>query len=158
MASFYNETSTTGFDAQTFTAQTSGTRSKTRESSQASFIGQFSTYDVVGLNTTQIGPMKEAIRKYVDDVYEHLKNVKVTTEPSIALKGTGMEEAVKTYIANVVAYCEALCSNLLAFNDKLTKVEEAWRNSDKNMSSKVAAGESDLSAATSTYTEQFSGK
>lgn len=155
MANFNNEVSTSGFDAQSYASETARTRNQTRESSNAGWITANSSYDVVGLNTTKIGDMKTAIDNYVNDVYEHLKNVKVDTDPSVALKGTGMEEAVKSYVAKVVEYCEALCSNLLAFNDKLTKVEEAWRASDKNMSSKVTAGEGDVSAATSTYTEQF---
>lgn len=115
-------------------------------------------YDVVGINTSMIPQMRQAIRTYVDRVYAQLDKVQANTDPTIALKGTGMENAVTEYVENVVKYCKALCSNLLAFSDKLVKVEEAWRTSDQNMSSKVNSGSSELnSAAGQTYTEQFMG-
>lgn len=115
-------------------------------------------YDVVGINTSMIPQMRQAIRTYVDRVYAQLDKVQTNTDPTIALKGTGMENAVTEYVENVVKYCKALCSNLLAFSDKLVKVEEAWRTSDQNMSSKVNSGSSELnSAAGQTYTEKFMG-
>lgn len=168
MASFMNEASQTGFDAQNYASSTASARSATRSGSglvkgSNGFLGigakagniASSNYSVVGINTKQIPEMRNAIRNYVNDIQEHLAQIKVSTDPSIALKGTGMEQAVKDYIAKVVNYCNALCSNLLAFSDKLAKVEAAWLSSDLNMSSTVNGASSDLESASQSYQEQF---
>ena len=169
MASFMNTASQSSFDAESYAQQVASNRNSQRSGSGVSGDSGFAfwktkgnassnSYSVVGINTAKIPEMRQAIRTYVDNIEEHLKGVRVNTDPTIALRGTGMENAVKEYIALVVNYCEALCTNLLAFSDKLAKVEEAWKNSDTNMSSTINSASSDLSgAANSTYTEQFMG-
>lgn len=154
MANFNTNTTQSGFNAETYTQQMVRARQGQRDDVSNKF--GFSSYDVVGINTTKIPAMRAAIRDYVEKVYDHLHQIQTTTDPSVALKGTGMEDAVKDYVKNVVEYCTSLCSNLLAFSDKLVKVEEAWKNSDMNMSSKVNTGTSGLSsAAGQRYEEQF---
>lgn len=162
MASFMNEASQSSFDAQSYANGVTTSREKTRSGSGLSngFFGiggnvASSSYDVVGIDTKQIPDMQKAINTYVNEVQEHLSQVKVTTEPSVALKGTEMEIAVKEYVAKVVEYCNALCSNLLAFSDKLYKVQQAWENSDANMSKTINGGAGELNSASQTYTEQY---
>ena len=162
MATLQTTATQTEFDATMYANDVAQTRNSQREwaatGSKGGFMSWFnnSNYSVVGINTARIPEMRTAIRNYVERINEHLGNIKTTTDPTIALKGTGMEEAVKTYIGEVVDYCTALCSNLLAFSDKLAKVEEAWRASDTNMSSSVNGASSGLSsAAGQTYTEKF---
>lgn len=170
MANFMNQATTSGFDAESYARGAASSRQATRDSSglrQGSngFFGigakqgnvAESSYSVVGINTTMIPQMRTEIRNYVQAIQDHLNNVKVQTDPTVALKGTGMEQAVKEYIAKVVAYCNALCSNLLAFSDKLAKVQAAWEASDMNMSSTVNSGSSDLDSASTVYEEQNVG-
>lgn len=157
MSKFYNsEVSSAEMPTGSIFSNVINQRNSQREAGTGTFNS--GDYDVVGINTSMIPQMRQAIREYVDKINEYLNQVQANTDPSIALKGTGMEQAVKEYIQNVVKYCQVLCSNLLVFSDKLVKVEEAWRTSDQNMTNKVNFGSSELnSAAGQTYTEQFMG-
>lgn len=114
-----------------------------------------STYDVVGINVNQVPNMKNAIDNYVDAVKEYLSGINTKLNTQQAIKGTGMEEAVSQYIDDVVKYCKAVCSNLLAFSDKLTAVQKAWETSDTNMSNTIKGASSDVNAAATEYSKQF---
>lgn len=157
MANFRTTTNQTNFDARTFATDVANARNRQRESySGNGTFSQIGGYDVVGINTKGIPEIRLAIKNYVQKIEDHLSRIKVTADPTIALKGTGMEDAVRQYISKVVDYCTSLCTNLLAFNDKLAKVEEAWQTSDVNMASNVNGATGDLSSAASQrYTEKF---
>lgn len=164
MASFLTSATQSGFDAQTYVSQVSQSRNQNREGfyrkdyhggSVKPNQAYTSSYDVVGISTKQIPEMRQAIRNYVDNVNQYLSGVQSELDPTIALKGTGMEAAVTDYIASVVKYCQGICSNLLAFSDKLAKVEEAWRSSDANMSNTINGATTGVNSAGQFYQEQF---
>lgn len=110
---------------------------------------------LVGIDVTQIPTMKAAIRTYVEDIDKTLSEFGNNAETNVTegLKGTGMEVMVAEYINNVALYCKALTSQLLAFNDQLSYVEEAWSSADNNFTSTVNATSGEVSSASTGYAE-----
>lgn len=165
MADWRQNAQQTGFDASQYTETMTSTRNAQRSGSGLSsgFLGiggntASSSYSVVGINTNEIPNMRLAIRNYVQRIQDHLDTINTTTDPTVALKGTGIETAVQEYIVSVAKYCKALSSQLLAFSDKLAKVQEAWETSDMNVSSSVRGSADEVASTSSqTYTEQFMG-
>ncbi len=109
---------------------------------------------LVGIDVTQIPTMKAAIRSYVDDINKALSDFGSNAESNVkaSLRGTGMEVMVAEYINNVALYCKSLTSQLLAFNDQLSYVEEAWTTADNNFTSSVNATSGEVSSASTGYT------
>ena len=108
---------------------------------------------VVGINVGQIPAMKGAIRTYVGDIEKALAELK-NYDPQVAFKGESIVPALQGYIDAVIETCGAIVSNMLAFNDQLTEVEEAYKAKDIAASEIInQSGESTRSAYTR-YTEQ----
>ena len=155
----------TAFNAGQYTQELSQMREGQRSTSglNGGFFGiggnmASSSYSVVGINTNEIPNMRQAIRNYVQRIHEHLDTINTTTDPTVALKGTGIESSVQEYIVSVSKYCKALTSQLLAFSDKLAKVQEAWEASDANLSQTVRSSAEEAGSSSSrVYTEQFKG-
>ena len=116
---------------------------------------------VVGINIHQIDSMKAAIRTYVTNIDTALDKLN-ECDPEVAFKseedanGTnkGIVYELKEYIKAVKEACSAITSNLLAFNDQLTAVKNAYMAKDAANAQQIhSEGESTKSAYTK-YTEQ----
>ena len=96
--------------------------------------------------------MKEAVRQYVDYIYNELQNLNAYN-PEVAFKGE-YAAAMTTYIEAVKTACNAICSQMLAFNDQLTKVQEAYQAKDQATASTIKQTAESTSSAYTEYQEQ----
>jgi len=92
---------------------------------------------VVGINVNKIPDMKKAISDYCKEVDDALKNLK-NYDPKIAFKGTEIEPILVKYVEAVTEACQAVVSNLLAFNDQLDQVVAAWTAKDTANASEIS--------------------
>ena len=106
---------------------------------------------VVGINVGHIPTMKQAVRTYVDNIKSALNELE-NYNPEIAFKGE-YAEAMRTYIEAVKVACSAICSQMLAFNDQLTLVQEAYESKDANVASSIRKTADSTSSAYSEYQE-----
>ncbi len=154
--------STSSFTTNTAATDTISNRSGQRQgaanekfsSSGGGFLG--TVYTVVGLNTTQIGAMRGAIREYVNKIEGIISGVKATAEASNAFKSAdeSVETAVATYVDKVKDYCINLTSDLLAFSDKLKDVQNAWEAATGAMAENINTS-ANATATSEKYTEKF---
>lgn len=107
---------------------------------------------VVGINVQQIPTMKEAIRSYVSDIQSALGEL-VNYDPEIAFKGEHVTK-LKEYIEAIIESCNAIVSNMLAFNDELTKVQQAYQDKEAASGSAIAADAQSVSSNYTAYQEQ----
>lgn len=108
---------------------------------------------VVGINVNQIPAMKQAIREYVTSIETALKELK-NYDPEVAFKGEDIVPALKGYIDAVIETCGAIVSNMLAFNDQLTEVENAYKAKDEAAASTITSSAESTRSAYTRYTEQ----
>lgn len=92
---------------------------------------------VVGINVNAIPDMKGAISGYVEGLQSKLNELE-SMDPTVGFKGE-MTTAVKDYIDAVKTACQAVVSHMLAFNDQLTKVQEAYQTKDQELKSRITA-------------------
>lgn len=117
---------------------------------QSTVQGLFSG-DVVGIDVAQIPTMQAAIQTYVDDLQEHLAEMKANASTDEAYKGD-YASSVSDFIAAVQECCYAVISQLLAFSDQLTKIEESYRENDSSLSSDISSQADELRGAYDAYT------
>lgn len=108
---------------------------------------------VVGINVNKIPEMKTAIRSYVADIEKALSELK-NYDPTVAFKGDEIVPALQTYIEAVIETCGAIVSNMLAFNDQLTEVENAYKAKDETAASTITSSADSTRSAYTRYTEQ----
>ena len=108
---------------------------------------------VVGINVNQIPTMKSAIREYVASVETALAELK-NYDPTVAFKGEEIVPALQGYIDAVIETCGAIVSNMLAFNDQLTEVENAYKAKDTTAASTIKSSAESTRSAYTRYTEQ----
>ena len=96
-------------------------------------------YDIVGISATQIGPMRDAINTYVQNVETYLNNVLEDEKDAAhdAFRGEDAEREVKAYLDKVHTYIINLTPTLLAFSDKLADVGNAWIDAQQNIGTNV---------------------
>lgn len=107
---------------------------------------------VVGINVNHIPAMKDAVRKYVDNIKNALNELNAY-DPQVAFKGE-YAQAMTTYIEAVKTACNAICSQMLAFNDQLTKVQQAYEAKDQATASTIKQTADSTSSAYTEYQEQ----
>lgn len=108
---------------------------------------------VVGINVNQIPSMKSAITDYCNGVETALQELK-NYDPTVAFQGEETVSALKKYIEAVQEACGAIVSQLLAFNDELTKVENAYKAKDTASASAINSDASAMSNSYTRYTSQ----
>lgn len=106
---------------------------------------------VVGINVNQIDAMKQAIRNYVDNLQKTLDKLDAV-DPTVAFKGE-VTGAIIEYINAVKTACQAVVSNMLAFNDQLTKVQEAYLTKDSELKSRITADADTTRSSFKAYSE-----
>ena len=136
------------------------------------FVGQATTYgrnlinqvsgfvssqfdgDVVGLNVAGIGPMKQAIESYIKTVEDHVNQLKESNlNTDAAMKGE-FADAVKTYIATAADCCYCIVTQLRYFEDKLTDVENAYKEKSTSLASTINDSSSELKNEYTEYKAQ----
>ena len=108
---------------------------------------------VVGINVGHIPAMQQAIRDYVNAIDSALGELK-NYDPQVAFKGDEIVPALKQYIDAVKETCGAITSNMLAFNDQLTEVENAYKAKDTAAASTISSSAESTRSAYTRYTEQ----
>lgn len=106
---------------------------------------------VVGINVNQIPAMKTAVRTYVEGIQSALGEL-VNYDPEIAFKGE-YSAKLKEYIQAIIETCNAIVSHMLAFNDELTKVQQAYEAKDTASASAISADAESTRSAYTNYTE-----
>ena len=104
--------------------------------------------DTTGINGAKVPDMQAAVTDYVTKLQNHLKEVKTETSSKKAYAGA-YADSVEKYVQAICDACEAIISNLLMFNDKLTEVKEAYAARAEEIASDVAA---DTTKMGSTFT------
>lgn len=119
-------------------------------------IGGFGS-DIVGINATKVPEMQSQIRDSVSALQNKINEIDAATDQDKAFRSDDIQAAVKEYIEKVKEYCNALISDLNAFNDKLQVVREAWEKSSQSFASDqiTADKNSSFSDNTTQYQEQF---
>lgn len=107
---------------------------------------------VVGINVGHIPAMKDAVRKYVDNIKTALNELN-SYDPQVAFKGE-YSQAMTVYIEAVKTACNAICSQMLAFNDQLTKVQQAYEAKDQATASTIKQTAESTTSAYTEYQEQ----
>ena len=120
-------------------------------------IGEIGTFfknggtTVVGINVNQIPAMKAAVETYCQEINNALGTL-TNYDPTIAFKGTAIEPALKEYIDAVIEACGAIVSNMLAFNDQLTEVQNAYAAKDETSASQIKTSAESTRSSYTTYT------
>lgn len=122
------------FDAKGYTTGVSDSRSANRATSKVDLTP--GSYSVVGMKVSSVPAMQDAIENYVKAIKDHLDgiNTDVAEDANKFVKSTEVRTALDNYITSVKQYCMVLASQLIAFNDKLSDVANAWIQSSKNVS------------------------
>lgn len=107
-------------------------------------------YDMVGIVGTQVEPMRESIRTYVNDVQTVLADAIANAETGMndAFRGVDAQAAVKEYLAKVKLYVNNLVTQLLSFSDKLADVGNAWQKAQENIGATVKTSTGSFSEGT----------
>ena len=117
------------------------------------FGGITTGYDIVGINGNGIPAIRDAITAYVEAVQTYLDNALRNAQEhvSVGFRGGEAEKAVVAYLDKVREYIYNLISGLLAFNDKLNDVGNAWVQAQQNIGSNINTSTGAFSAG-SAYT------
>lgn len=113
--------------------------------------------NIVGINATKVPEMQSQIRDSVTALQNRINEIDAAADQDRAFRSEDIQTAVREYIEKVKEYCNALISDLNAFNDKLQVVREAWEKSSQSFASDqiTADKNSSFSDNTTQYQEQF---
>lgn len=100
-------------------------------------VGSNISTPLIGIDATQVPAMKSAIKTYVDDLSTHLDGINTSLETDTAFKGT-YATSITEYVEGVTYACKGIVSNLLAFYDELTRVEQAFNEKVEGLSSSIS--------------------
>lgn len=106
---------------------------------------------VVGINVGQIPDMQAAIDNYVKGLTDHLSQINSQLDTDTAFKGQYAAE-VTNYVQAVTTACQNVVSQLKAFDDELTKVQEAYTEYDKQLSQSIQGSSEEVSQGSQAYT------
>lgn len=108
----------------------------------------------VGLQYSQIEPIRSAIRTYTTNVQNEVAKLNTDASNSSALKGE-VAQAANSYVQAVSEVAKAYVSALLAYSDRMYEYGESYKQSDTNLASNVSEEASALSGSVETYTEKY---
>lgn len=162
MASWETEKVQSTFNAQDVINNTTSNRDSGRSgansttSSSGGGLFGFGAYSVVGLNVASVPEMCEAINTWVEGIQTHLDNIDPLADASNAFRSeeNQVENAVQGFAENVKEYCKNLCSDLLAFSDKIRDVRDAWIKTTGNVAGTIQS-DTAASDAGSRYQESI---
>lgn len=102
-----------------------------------SVFSMSSRFNVIGINANEVPNMQNAIRTYIDEVKQTVAKLDAL-DPTIAFKGE-YANAVREYVEAVKYACSAVTSQLLAFNDQLTAIQNAYAVNDAQLRGNVSS-------------------
>ncbi len=114
------------------------------KTSSASVLG--TEYTLVGMNVNKVKLVTDAIDQYIKYINDKLDQVNALAEADNAFKGGNLQDAVKRYIDKEKQYCEGLCSQLKAFEDKIVDAKTAWEQSVSSFAESVDTESSNLTS------------
>lgn len=110
---------------------------------------------VTGLETQKVTNMQTAITNYVNSIKSALDPL----NGSDATKAFGnqMNQKIQEFVESVKSSCQAIVSNMEAFNDDLTAVKTAMENKAQSVNTTVGTQSSNLSSSQSSWTYSGNG-
>lgn len=108
---------------------------------------------VVGINVNQIESMQQAVNNYVQKLSDHLNEINSSLNTDMAFKGE-YAAAVTEYVTAVTQACQTVISQLKAFNEELTRVQEAYTAYDVKLSKNISSSSQEVSQAASAYSSE----
>lgn len=108
----------------------------------------------VGLQYSQIEPIRTSIRTYVDNIQKVLDGLNEKASISGALKGDAAN-ATKEYVNAVSQVANAYVSALLAYSDKMYEYGEEYKKNDTQLQSDITDEAKALSSSAEVYTEKY---
>lgn len=108
----------------------------------------------VGLQYSQIEPIRASIRTYVTNVQTELAKLNTEASNSNALKGESAA-AASAYVKAVSDVAQAYATALLAYSDKMYQYGEEYKKNDTTLSQEVKDEASALSSSAEAYTEKY---
>ena len=110
----------------------------------------------VGLDYTKVDDIRDAIRKYTEDIQKAVDELNTKADESKALKGE-FNKDVKDYVAAIAALVDAHVSGLKAFSDKMKETHDKYVANDEKLQEDVGSEAQALknSAADLAYTEKY---
>lgn len=148
MANWQTSTTSSEFNAQSYSENMKNERTG-REGGDSSISGRnpgglfgwgASGYDIVGMDSNQVEPMRNAIDAYVHNIETYLDNINLMATADTAFKGEEVQEAVKKYLDTCKKYCINLTSQLLAFSDQIQDASDQWKKSTQNIAQNINNG------------------
>lgn len=118
----------------------------------SSSVGSLVTGSVVGINANKVSEMTSAIETAVSDLENHLNEVNVNTDPSVAFADEGMQQACKAYIGGVMDACKAYTSQLLKLADTLDEVKSYYETSQAAQSETLTGAGNEAASSVERYT------
>lgn len=107
----------------------------------------------VGLQYSQIEPIRESIRAYVAGIQSVLDKLNEHATIDNAIRGEA-QAATKEYVKAVAEVAKAYTSALLAYSDKMYEYGEAYKANDTSLQSNIKDEASALSSTAEVYTEK----
>ncbi len=99
--------------------------------------------DVVGIDVNQVPQMQAAIKAYVDALEEHLSQMEANASTEDAYKGD-YATAVSEFVGAVKQCCYAVISQLLAFSDQLTAIQQSYSDNDSSLKTDISGQADEL--------------
>lgn len=123
--------------------------SSTTKKSIADVESAFSQVSVVGMDVNKIPNMQNAIFDYVREVETALSNLQ-NHDPRMAFQGQ-QATALMTYIEEIKAVCNNVCSYMYAFSADLDQVQKAYESKDASLHSTIKSDATTTRSAFSEY-------
>ncbi len=133
-----------------------------RGSRGLSFVGEgfnrskYGDDDIVGIDAKSIPSIKAALNRYITSIQGEIDKLNTQVNSRNGVIGNDINDAIKEYLVKVSDYLKDLMTYLKVFNDKLSAVEEAWNNYQKNVSGNIGSSTSGIK--TTAYTETRNGQ
>lgn len=109
--------------------------------------------DFVGLDYSQINPIRESIRTYVKNIQKTLDKLNEKASLKNAIKGEAAK-ATKEYVKAVCDIARAYASTLLSYSDKMYEYGEEYKRNDTTLQETLSKGASQISSQAKDYTEK----
>lgn len=110
---------------------------------------------VAGLETGQVTNMQRAITDYVESIKTAL--APLNSSDAQAAFGNTVAPKIEEFVISVKGACEAVITNMLAFNDDLTAVKTAMEAKAQSVNAAVGSHSSELDSSKSSWTYTGTG-
>lgn len=115
---------------------------------QGSLGGNF---QIIGLNANKISDIKTVISTYISEVDAIVDQLDTSISANNAVRGDGVDAAVKQYATSVKESIKSFTSGLLAFNEQLDAVAAAYTAYTQSLGDTVSSSAGDVNSSFSKY-------